>query len=179
MIYRTEEEMPGTDFKAASNSQMLNFRNFSIIAAFVILAAVLAIGIIPQKRRIAGPIVILPAFKNQFSTKPPQGHAIVITATLNATLEDKVFLNTTLISIEELPQKLNLLRKTNAKAPLYLKIDQRLPLGIAIRIWQFVRTERWEIVSLVVKGRDSFDQRILKVGFGLPDPLPDQLRSMP
>ena len=171
--------MRRSDFGAASNSQMLNLRNFSIIAVSIILTGALAIGIILQKKRLAGPMVILPAFKNQFSTKPPQRRPIVITATLTATLEDKVFLNTRLTSLEELPQQLNLLRKTNADVPLYFKIDHRVPWGRAIRIWQFVRTQRWEIVSLVVKGRDSFDQRILEVRFGIPDPLPDQLRPMP
>jgi len=171
--------MRGPILKAARNIQMLNLQKFGIIAAFIILTAALAIGIVLQRRRIAGPIVSLPAFKNLFSTKAPEVHAIVITATLTATLEDKIFLNTALTSLEELPNQLNLLRKSNSNVPLYLKIDKRLPWGRAIRIWQFVRTDRWEIVSLVVSGRDAYDQRIVKVRFGLPDPLPYQLLPMP
>lgn len=172
--------MRGPILKAsARTSQIFNLRNFSIIAVLIMLTAALAIGIVLQRRRMVGPIVDLPAFKSQFSTKPPQENATVITATLASTLEDKVYLNTTLTRLEELPSQLNLLRKTNPALPIYLKIDRRLPWGKAIRIWQFVRTERWEIVSLVVSGRDSYEQRIAKVRFGLPDPLPEQLLPIP
>jgi biopolymer transport protein ExbD len=161
--------MRGPILKAsARTSHILKLRNFGVIAVPIMLTAALAIGLVLQKRRMAGPIVNLPVYKSQFSTKPSHEHATVITATLTSTLEDKIYLNTTLTRLEELPNQLNLLRRTNPALPIYLKIDRRLPWGKAIRIWQFVRTERWELVSLVVSGRDPSDERIVKVRFGLP-----------
>jgi biopolymer transport protein ExbD len=127
--------MQRPDLGAATRNEMLNHRNFGIMAAFIILTLVLAMGIILQKTHLAGPIAILPSLKNQFSTKLPRRRAIVITATLTSTLEDKVFLNDTPIGLEELPQKLNLMRKTNADIPVHFKIDHRVPWGRAMRIW--------------------------------------------
>jgi biopolymer transport protein ExbD len=143
----------------------LGLHRFSIVFAALLLMALLGICRILPTTRLAGPMVTLPAFANQSSTTRPQGHAIVITYTGN----NKIYLNNEIVTFEQLPQKLFLLKNANANAPVYLKIDRRVPYGMAITIWHFARTQRVELVSLVVSGQDSFDQRIMQLKFGTPD----------
>ena len=70
-----------------------------------------------------------------------------------------------MVTIDELRPKLLGLRRANGNAPLYLAIDRRIPYGKVVDIWFRIQVNSKEVVSLVVSGRDLFDQRILSVIF--------------
>ena len=135
--------------------------NFSILLGFVLLSALLGICRIVPLTMLPGPTVKAPIFQHQFATTVPKGGAIVV----SLTRDNKQYLNDSTVTIDELRPKLLGLRRTNGNAPLYLAIDRRIPYGKVVDIWFRIQVNSKEVVSLVVSGRDLFDQRILSVIF--------------
>lgn len=151
--------MRRTCFPQARCRSAPDLSNFSILLAYLLLISVLGICKLLPMTRLKGPFVALPTLENQSTTQTARKRAIVI----SLTREKQIYLNDRIVPSEELLPRILLLRKISGNAPLYLKLDKRVSFGMAINIWHAITTQQRETVSLVVSGRDSFDQRILQV----------------